>query len=92
MTDDERVGEHCSQCIPGISLEEPMSAPSVAEPVNEILDSYISIAMERHAAAIHTYTRIHRYLQHKMRSISYIEAFKARLREEDGGKREHSAW
>ena len=42
MTDDEWVGEHRSQCIPGISLEEPMSAPSVTEPVNEILDSYIS--------------------------------------------------
>ena len=28
-TDDEWVGEHCSQCIPGTSPEEPPSASSV---------------------------------------------------------------
>ena len=60
-----------------------MSAPSVTEPVNEILDSYISFAMERYTAAIHRYTRIYRDLQSKMRSFSYIEAFQARLREEE---------
>ena len=75
MTDNVWAGEHCSQCIPGISREEPVSAPSVTEPVHEILDSYISIAMERCTAAIHRYTRIYRDLQNKMRIMSYIEAF-----------------
>ena len=55
------------------------------EPVNDIRELYISCAMERRTAAIHKYTEICRYLQRKIRSLSHMEAFKARLREEEEG-------
>ena len=51
-TDDEWVGERCSQCIPGASPEEPPSASSVIEPVNEIRDLYITFAMEAFVARL----------------------------------------
>ena len=53
------------------------------EPVNEIRDLYISFAMERYTAAIYRYTEIYGYLQRNMKGLSNMEAFKARLREEE---------
>ena len=51
-TDDERVGEHCSQCISGASPEEPPSASSVTEPVGTIRDQYITFVMEAFVARL----------------------------------------
>ena len=51
-TDDEWVGEHCSQCIPGASPEEPPSASSVIESVHTVRDQYITFVMEAFVARL----------------------------------------
>ena len=51
-TDDEWVGEHCSQCIPMTSPGGPPSASSVIEPVNTIRDQYITFVMEAFVARL----------------------------------------
>ena len=82
-TDDERIGEHCAQGIPGVAPESPPSAPSGIEWVNETQERYLSCATERHSAAIQRCTEIYRRLQMQFRGTSHMEAFKAKLRKEE---------